>query len=568
MRVTSTVIFALFLCHGLAPTLASADDKPALDKGLVGHWPLVKNAIDISGNGLDGRVNGVTWNDPAADHNAQGASFDGQKSYLEIPANKNSALGSKDFSVAAWVWTDGSTDDIPGDILSQYDPASRRGFHVALKTNTGVTLNQANFRQLQFGIDNDKSSGWRDAGKPGKESLLSFGLITHRGRLFAGTCEPGEGQSGRVAMYAHGTTWIDCGSPSPSNAITAMASFGGELYVGTGKYRVAGSALSESPNQHLGGQIFRYAGGTNWVECGTLKLPGQPDRIEAVSGLVTFQGRQYAGSLYKPAGFFLRSETGDWNEIDVPDGKRVEAMAVYNGHLYASSYDNGHVYRFDGKTWSDLGEVGKPGENTQTYSFAVYQGRLYVGTWPSGRVYRFEDANNWTDVGRLGEELEVMGMLVHNGRLVAGTLPLAEIYQYNGGTEWQRITQLDTTPDVKYRRAWTMAEYQGQLFCSTLPNGRVSSCEIGKLTTWDEEFPTGWHHVAAVKTGGKLDLFVDGELKSSSTEFDAADYNLTTEQPLKIGVGPNDHFRGRLRHVRLYNRALSTAEAKALASAE
>lgn len=157
-------------------------------------------------------------------------------------------------------------------------------------------------------------------------------------------------------------------------------------------------------------------------------------------------------------------------------------------------------------------------------------------------------------------------MLVHNGRLMAGTLPLAEVYQFDGGQKWRRLAQLDTTPDVKYRRAWTMAEYQGQLFCSTLPNGKVQACEVGKLVTWDDEFPLGWHHVAAVKSGGKLMLFVDGKLKSSSTDFNPEDFDLTNDQPLRIGSGPNDFFQGWLRDVRLYRRALLAAEVTALAS--
>ena len=548
--------FSLLSLSGLAQEPAN------LSIGLIGHWPLNRDAKDVSGNKLDATGAGVTWPERPTD---EGAAFDGVSSRLEVKAQSLFAFGRKDFSIAAWVWTDGNSHDVPGDILSQYDPATRRGFHVSLKTNSGVTFNQANYRQLQFGIDQDRISDWRDCGQPGKKSLLAFGLIAHRGQLFAGTCEPGPEDSGRVYVYSQDQTWVDCGSPAPCNAITSMTSFQGELYVGTGKYRVAGSALAESENAHFGGHIFRYAGEKKWIDCGELKLNGQPSRIEAVSGMVTFQGKHYAGSLYKPAGFFLNSGAGAWTELDVPDGKRVEALAVYDGHLYASSYDSGHVYRFDGKTWTDLGQLGDPAENTQTYSFAVYQGRLYAGTWRSGRVYRFEEANKWTDVGRLGEELEVMGMLVHNGRLMAGTLPLAEVYQYNGGSDWKKLTRLDQTPDVKYRRAWTMAEFQGQLFCSTLPSGRVHSCEVGKLATWDEEFPTGWHHVAAVKSGGKLQIYVDGGLKSRSSDFDPDLFDVSNTAPLQIGSGPNDVFLGRLRDVRLYQRALSSSEAAALA---
>lgn len=562
--LTVTVVMCLF--SGLPATSAKAQNKSGISQGLIGHWPLLEDSKDVSGNSRHAKVHHVVWGaNPKLGNAEKGALFDGQRSFLEVEALPSSIiLGRQEFSVATWVWSDGPADDLPGDIVSQYDPTTRKGFSLTLKTNTGVTFNQANYRQLQFGIDSNRISAWRDVGQPGKKSLLAFGLVTHRGRLFAGTCEPGKGDSGRVYVYENGTTWTDCGSPSPSNAVTSMATFNGELYVGTGKYRVAGSALAESENTNLGGRIYRYAGGTKWVDCGQLTLGGQSPDIEAVSGIVSYKGLQYAGSLYKPAGFFLNAGSGNWQSIGVPDGKRVEALAIYNGHLYASSYDSGHVYRFDGKEWSDLGQLGDAAENTQTYSFAVYEGRLCAGTWRSGRVYRYEGDTTWTDVGRLGEELEVMGMLVHNGRLIAGTLPLAEVYQYEGGDRWTKLEQLDTTPDVKYRRAWTMAEYQGQLYCSTLPSGHVHACEVGKQTTWDEEFPSGWHHIAAVKAAGKLQLYVDGELKSSSTEFNAADFDLTNNQPLRIGAGPNDYWHGLLRDVRLYNRALTAEEAKSL----
>lgn len=560
------VMFVVLACCGFRSELVLAQDATGLTDGLLGYWPLSKDAKDVSGRGHDANVNGVVWRNGSLKAGETAAAiFDGRGASLEVAAHPEIKLGRGDFSLAAWVWAADSTEDVPGDILSQYDPATRRGFHLGVKTNTGVTFNQANFRQLQFGIDDNRISAWRDRGKPGKNSLLAFGLITHKGRLFAATCEPGEGDSGHLYQYSNGQEWLDLGSPAPSNAITAMAAWGGELYVGTGKYRVAGSALGESPNTNIGGRVFRYEGtNTNgasmWTDCG--QLPN----AEAVSGMVVYQGHLYAGSLYKPAGFFRYEGDQKWSDIGVPDGKRVEALAVHNGHLYASSYDGGHVYRFDGKTWIDIGQLGDPAENTQTYSFAIYEGRLYAGTWRSGRVYRFEEVNKWTDVGRLGEELEVMGMLVHNGRLVAGTLPLAEVYQFDSGDKWRRIIQLDQTPDVKYRRAWTMVEHQGQLFCSTLPSGKVHACEVGKLVTWDDEFPTGWHHVAAVKSGGKLLLFVDGKLKSSSTDFNQEDFDLSSDQPLRIGSGPNDSFHGQLRELRLYRRALTVGEVASLAT--
>jgi hypothetical protein len=181
-------------------------------------------------------------------------------------------------------------------------------------------------------------------------------------------------------------------------------------------------------------------------------------------------------------------------------------------------------------------------------------------------VYRFEKPNEWTDVGRLGEELEVMGMLVHNGRLIAGTLPLAEIYSFDGVDQWTRSARLDHTPDVQYRRAWTMAEYDGKVFCSTLPSGRIYSYEAGRNVQNGTTFPGGWQHVAAMRTKGRLALFLNGELLASRELPAGEEYNLTTDRPLRIGFGENNYFRGSLADVRLYERSLTAAELKALAT--
>ena len=232
-------------------------------------------------------------------------------------------------------------------------------------------------------------------------------------------------------------------------------------------------------------------------------------------------------------------------------------MAVYNGYLYATSWDLAHVYRYDGVLWTDCGKVG---DNTQTYAFAVYEGKLHVATWPSGRVYRFDGLKQWTDIGRLGKELEVMGMQVHNGRLIAGTLPLAEVYSYEGDTTWARLDQLDRTPDVKYRRAWAMAEHKGKLFCSTLPSGKIYGFEAGKSVVSKEEIPPGWQHVAAIKTSVRLRLFINGKLVNETKIPASTSFNLSGETPLKIGFGSTDYFYGRMRELRFYNRALNDVE--------
>lgn len=484
---------------------------------------------------------------------------------LVIPADRAPKLGTGDFSITVWARAD-ITDRVTGDLVSQYDVQKRRGFQLTLKCNPGNTSNQANWRHLQFGIDDDKPGAWRDCGRPGK-ALFAFALATHEGALYAGTCEPDAGDSGRVYRYDGGERWTDLGSLDGCNSVTALATHGGALYAGTGKYRVAGSSLPESPNTKLGGRIFRHEGGANWADCGQL-----PD-TEAVGGLVAFQGRLFASSLYRPAGFFRHEGGTRWTRMPDaigPDSKtgelgpkRVESLTVHDGFLYATSYDGGRVYRFDGKAWTDCGQLG---DNTQTYAFTSYEGKLHVATWPSGRVFRFEDLGRWTDTGRLGEELEVMGMLVHNGRFIAGTLPLAQTYAYDGEGKWSLWQRLDHTPDVKYRRAWTMAEHAGEVFCSTLPSGIIWAARHGRQVAWDRTLPAGWHHIAAVKTATRLTLHLDGKPVAESTGFTAATWNLSSEAPLRLGTGMNGPFNGQLRDLQIHPRPLTAAEIQTMAA--
>ena len=57
-----------------------------------------------------------------------------------------------------------------------------------------------------------------------------------------------------------------------------------------------------------------------------------------------------------------------------------------------------------------------------------------------------------------------------------------------------------------------------------------------------------------------MKLYVNGELKATSTSFDPQEYDISNQEPLKIGSGETASFSGRIRHVRLYNRKLNADE--------
>lgn len=542
------------LSFGLAIlACATVDASPP---GLVGHWPLAGDAQDHSSQANHCEAHEVDLQ--AAGQTGQAgtaAAFDGRQSHIEVPNSKSLQLGQKEFTIALKIHTEEELDDALGDLLSKYDPQSRRGFNFSIQNNAGVTSSQANYRHLHFGIDNGSDAGeWSDHGRLGN-AIMIFGMAVYQGQLFAGTCEAGEQQSGRVFRF-DGQKWTDCGSPDPCNAVSSLAVYQGKLYVGVSKYRLAGSALGESENPHLGGKVFRYDGDGQWLNCGSL-----PD-TEAINGMVVYRGQLYAGSLYAPAGFYRYDGGTQWTSCGTPDGKRVESLTVYNGDIFASGYDQGAVYRFDGQQWEHQGALEGA---TQTYGFATHRGQLYVSEWPNASVFRWGGDKQWLFSGRLGNELEAMPLMVYNGKMYGGTLPLAEVYRFDD-PQWTQVARLDLTSEVRYRRTWTMAVFQGRLFAGTLPSGHVHSVEIGRNVTYDHALPSGWVHLAAVRDTNQLKLYVNGKLVASSATFDAGEYDIANERPLEIGAGASDYFNGKMSDVRIYQRALAAGEIEQLAA--
>jgi hypothetical protein len=525
---------------------------------LVAHWPLAVDAKNAVATAPAGIAEGVIFARGDAERPAGYATFAGRGQHVTIPQDQALAIGRDDFTISAWVRTSADDEEL-GDIVSHFEPRSRTGLHIGLRTTTGVTHSQPNTRQLHFGIDAGTEPTFTDEGRPG-DAIFGQSMAVHAGHLYVGSCVPGAGR-GRVHRYEGGGRWIDLGSPDMANSVTAMTAFDGALHVGTGRYRLSGTRLEESDNPHPGGRIFRLERDATWREIGHF-----PD-LQAVGGMVVYQGRLHVSSLYPPASFHRYEGDSRWTTLPVPDGNRVEALGVFQGALWATSYDNAHVYRYDGSSWTDTGQVGEAA-NTQCYAFANHHGRLQVATWRTGKVFQW-DGTGWEDRGRLGEELEVMGMLVHNGSLYAGTLPLAWIGRHDispdGREAWTLLERLDTTPDVEYRRVWTMAQHRGRLFATTIPSGHVWSMKVGASVTWDEEFPTGWRHVAAQRQGDALRLYVDGRMVAEDVAG-AATLDIDCDLPWRVGGGAGGYFNGAISDVMIHRRALPAAEIRAAAT--
>ncbi|MGV2336932.1 MAG UNVERIFIED_CONTAM: LamG domain-containing protein [Planctomycetaceae bacterium] len=112
-----------------------------------------------------------------------------------------------------------------------------------------------------------------------------------------------------------------------------------------------------------------------------------------------------------------------------------------------------------------------------------------------------------------------------------------------------------------------MAEHGGELFCSTLPSGVVWRYRQGLQVQRGQTLERGWQHVAAVRSGSRLTLFLNGRevARSADPEPGERPFDLTSQSPLLIGGGTNGAPGGYLRDLRIHARTLTEAEIRQLA---
>lgn len=543
-----------------------------IEHGLLGHWPLAEDSNDHSPTGLPTQAVAVSLGaEGPGGRSGTAATFNGRMSLLEVPDHPALRLGTGDVTVAAWVRDDPGHADVMGDIVSKFDPAERKGLQLSIVSNFGVTSTaQANRRQLSFGIDNQQiDPEWTDCGRPG-EAVLVTALHVSGGVLYAGTMETGRDQAGQVWRYEGGSRWAGLGNPDGCNAVHSVTEFKGRLYCGTARYLCSGSVLGETLNTTPGGKVYRLETGNEWVYCGQPGAEGAaPEdglaenrgyasgRADDAKDLSVFRGALYGVSNHR-CGVFKYEGGERWRCVGLRD-LRIMTLMIFRGELYAL-INGGPVFRYEGgDEWTDC---GTPEGSKQTYSAAVHRGDLYVGTWPEGEVFRYAGEAQWDKVGRVGYSREIMGMVNYNGKVFLGSLPMANMWRMDEG-RFSFMGNLDASP-VQLRRVWSMAVYGGRLYAGTLPSGRVFSLSAGRVVTLDRAFPAGWHHVAAVKRGEKLAMYVDGVREVQSQPFSRGEYDLDTGEPLRIGLGAFDYFRGSMSDVRLYGRALDAQEIGAL----
>jgi hypothetical protein len=546
----------------------------------VGAWDLAEDGSDTSGRARHAVITGdVTFGpstDPAVRRPVARLRAAGR---LEVDPAWTGADG---FTVAAWVNAASPATTVLGDVVAWFDPRSRHGFTLGFEHGSPCG-SHGNDRTAWFGVDRGSEPRSTDHGRPGEATVMVCSLAVFEGSLYAATWEGASSPRGRVFRLTS-DGWQDRGSPWDANAVTRLAVHDGSLYAGVSRLRGGGSGLDDSANQEPGGHVLRYEGGRSWSDMGAL------EGADSVTALVPFAGALYAAPMYSE-GLFRMDGPGSWTWCGSP-GRRLLALGVHAGSLYGAGNDHAHVdsaiamtkagvvvpareasggggvFRYDeADRWTSC---GLQRDTTQVYSIETYQDRMYIGTWPTGLVYRAEgpsatDAMTWLSTGRLGDETEVMNLQAYNGKLYAGTLPHAQVYRFDGDDDWSLIATLDETPDVRYRRAASMALFRGELFVGTLPSARVHSIRSGAVASLDGSLSPGWHHLAGVRDGREVSLYVDGA-RVGTASGEIADVAPAPGTPLLLGGGPRADFEGELADIRFWDQPLDPVAIARLAA--
>lgn len=542
------------------------------DPGLVGLWKLQGDCRDSSGNGNHGINHGV---------NLERGEFDGAQAYIEVPASESLKFGTDDFAICAWIYTAQELDDIVGDVVDLYDPTRRRGITLTITSSAGGYQSQGTDRHVHFGIDNGHVSEWQDCGHPNPASNYVYNSLTvYKGKLYAATSGGKDEKDWRhVYQYEGGQTWADCGQVGHTRAegVGPLIVHNGDLYAVTTTI----DWTRVQKGNYDPARVYRYLGGRQWEDC------GQPSDNRTLNCIASYKGNLYVGGGSQKYGVFKYEGGTAWqpsklfSNREVPDGCFPHCMCLHNGRLFVA-YPG--AYSFDGNTWAFAGLPSDRDWFLQTHSMTIFRGKLQAGTWPDSKVSSYQGGENWKVLGRVGVEgTEVNSLAVYNGKLYGGALPFAEACRYDGEFGWTSLRRFYSPPnfnpgppgkmsreDVKEAsRLTSLTVYGGRLFASIGSStssildapadvrGKVFSMESGKCASYDDDLGCGWKHIAAVRSNNRLKLYIDGKLKAESSQFDPAEYDLTTNCPLRIGFGETEYFAGKMADVRVYNVALN-----------
>src|SRR5262249_49397516 len=153
--------------------------------------------------------------------------------------------------------------------------------------------------------------------------------------------------------------------------------------------------------------------------------------------------------------------------------------------------------------------------------------------------------------------------------------PKAQIYRYERDGDWTLLgnfasrVDYDVTVCPSWNRVVSLTTHKGRMFAATGASqaraidvdpdktvGRVLACQMGQLVDHERAIAGEWTHLAGVRAGRALRLYVNGSLAAESVAPAGHSFDLASAAPLRIGFGPTGSFFGSIADVKLYKGAL------------
>lgn len=462
-----------------------------------------------------------------------------------------------DFSVGLWIEVPADRAGAAGGLASKFDPDRRVGFNLSAISSAGGYNGPGDELRISFGIDAGTEPEWVYRGRPSATSNFPTALTVFEGALHVATNDAQERRDwAHVFRLVGDTEWEDLGQVSREGAhgIGPMVVHRGSLFAATSSYdwtRVHHEDVAPC-------RVYRLEAPGRWEDCGQ---PGDSKRFFSIGS--------YHGDLYVVGDdFTVQVYRGGqrWEQVTKLT-TFVHPLMVHDNRLALATWEHPPVVlTFNGATWTDLGNpLNDHLRCSQIHSLVVFHDALHAGHWPLGRVSRWDAAaGQWQQTGRLGDSTEVNALNVFNGKLYAGTLPRAEVFRYERDGSWTSLRRfrndpgwqpvlvrdMERPPDGDRRmREWgrvtSLTQHDGLLFGSVTSctgaaidapaddRGSIYALKAGVVATTTRSLEPGWHHIAGVRRGGRLLVYVDG-LEAAGSTGDVAG-SIANGAPLWIG---------------------------------
>jgi len=262
-------------------------------------------------------------------------------------------------------------------------------------------------------------SVWFDTGQLGADTAARI-LAVHGGSLYAA------GQpSGNIYRYDGGDTWTSIGQIGGSTTCLALYSFGGYLWAGTSATTMArwnGSVwenMGNLPAQYAeammeynsnlyicSNKVYRWDGGGVFTD---MVLPAGTNP----EPLIVYDGALYTVPSLAPTTRLYKYDGAAWASVGNLTGCTwADAFAEFNGSLYVGAADTGLVFKWDGATFSLVDTIGE-----HVDGMSVFNGILYAGTWENGGLYSSIDGATFTKLGEFEAGYSAYDMAVLDGRI-------------------------------------------------------------------------------------------------------------------------------------------------------